>query len=95
MFIQHDNDLYFYPLVEANLRCNMGLVNLHLKKLISRQSKGTWQISVFKPKEALAFVNEHLAKHPVKLKDNKIEKGFLPLTPINEQTRFAAWALVC
>jgi len=95
MFIQHDNDLYFYPLVEANLRCNMGLVNLHLKKLISRQSKGTWQISVFKPKEALAFMNEHLAKYPVKLKDDKIEKGFLPLTPINEQTRFAAWALVC
>ncbi len=95
MFIKDINgDLRFYPLVEANIRHNMGLVNLSIKKLIASSSKGTWQITQFDKGGAVDFLEEHLQKHPVSIQNNKITKGFFPLTPFTTNTRFAAWGLV-
>lgn len=95
MFIKDLNgQLRFYPLVEANLRCNMGLVNLHIKHLMQANSKGTWQISQFEPGEALAFYQQQLTRHPAESLEGKITKGFFPLTPVDLNTRFAAWGMV-
>ncbi|MCU4157785.1 hypothetical protein J1N10_17550 [Carboxylicivirga sp. A043] len=95
MFIKSETgDIKFYPLVEANLRCNMGLINLHLKKRIAAKTSGTWQIDQFKEGEAPAFYDAQTTKHPLIIKNGKITKGFFPLTPFENNTRFAAWGIV-
>ncbi len=88
-----NNELKFYPFVEANLRCNMGLVNLHLKDLLAPDTKGTWLIRHFKTGEAPLFYQENINNYPIKVENGKIAKGFFPLTPFNTDTQFAAWGL--
>lgn len=95
MFIADvDKQTKLYPLVEANLRCNMGSVNLSLKKLFADNTRGFWQISTFKNDEAALFYKQQIQKHPIRLMNNKITEGFIPLTPFNSDTRFAAWGVV-
>ncbi len=95
MFIKgEDGETSFYPLVEANLRCNMGLVNMQIKQLIANGTSGTWQIDQFKEGEAPAFYENKSFKHPIRFIDGKIAKGFFPLTPFEADTRFAAWGIV-
>ncbi len=84
----------FYPIVEANLRCNMGLINLHIKKLIDPDAKGSWQITPFNEGAAPLFYSEQVKKHPCEFKQGKISKGFLPLTAFDAQSRFAAWGII-
>ena len=94
-FINENKKLKLYPLVEANLRCNMGLINLSIKKLLSKKTKGHWQISTFKRGEASIFYEQQVHQYPVQLNENgKITKGFLPLTPFTNTTRFAAWGII-
>ncbi|WP_439185571.1 hypothetical protein [Carboxylicivirga taeanensis] len=95
MFItDHQQQLKFYPLVEANLRCNMGLVNMAIKKLLHPTTKGTWKISQFQPGEAPRFLMEKTLAHPVKTQEQKIIEGWFPLTPFTADTRFAAWGQI-
>jgi hypothetical protein len=95
MFIKNTTgEIKFYPLVEANLRCNMGLVNLHLKQKIALNASGTWEITQFRDSEAPVFYQEHIKKHPLVIENGKIAKGFFPLTPFEDHTRFAAWGIV-
>ncbi|WP_430815715.1 hypothetical protein [Carboxylicivirga sp. RSCT41] len=95
MFIADEHgDIKFYPLVEANLRCNMGLINLHLKKRILSDASGTWQISQFNKGEAPLFYQENIKMHPIIIENGHIAKGFFPLTPFENDTRFAAWGMV-
>ncbi|MBR8537174.1 hypothetical protein KDU71_16510 [Carboxylicivirga sediminis] len=91
--INDDNAVRFYPLVEANLRCNMGLVNLSIKRLIHPDASGSWQISQFKPGEADEFYHRQLQAHPIEISNGKITKGFFPLTPFHSNSRFAAWGI--
>ncbi|MCG8581439.1 MAG: hypothetical protein MI866_16060 [Bacteroidales bacterium] len=95
MFIRNEESaVKFYPLVEANLRCNMGLINLKLKKKVVPQASGTWQINQFKNGEAPVFYQEYTNKYPVIIENRQIVKGFFPLTPFESDTRFAAWGIV-
>lgn len=95
MFFRNtNNELKLYPLLEANLRYNMGLVNTFIKKLIKPNSNGHWQISTFKPGNAINFYNKQKSEHPVKLENGLIKKGFFPLTPFNKNTRFAAYGFI-
>lgn len=95
MFIKDaKGQLKFYPLVEANIRCNMGLVNLIIKQHIHPEARGTWQISQFKTGEAQVFHQQHLKNHPLRLIAGKIRKGFFPLTPFSSDSTFAAWGLI-
>ncbi len=95
MFIRDKNgQLRFYPLVEANLRCNMGLINLYIKELIHSEANGTWEITQFIQEDAHQFYIKQIEKYPIQLCEGKIKKGFFPLTPFHNDTRFAAWGLI-
>ncbi|MCU4176711.1 hypothetical protein [Carboxylicivirga sp. N1Y90] len=93
-FKTQSGDLKFYPLIEANLRCNMGLINLALKKRIHSKAQGSWKIEAFKPGEAAKFYKDQIKKNPVVLRGGLIYKGFIPLTSFHENQQFAAWGLI-
>ncbi|MCU4164462.1 hypothetical protein [Carboxylicivirga caseinilyticus] len=92
--LDNNNQLKFHPLIEANLRCNMGLINMKLKERIHQGSIGTWQIEVFKTGKAKEFFSQQIKDHPVKIKDGKITEGFIPLSSYGENQQFAAWGLI-
>ena len=94
MFVNEHGKIKFYPLVEANLRCNMGLVNIHIKKHFVHDCRGTWQITSFKAGEAPEFMKRQMKEHPIFVRNGKISKGFFPLSYFKEDTRFAAWGII-
>ncbi|MBI9064828.1 MAG: hypothetical protein JEZ14_22775 [Marinilabiliaceae bacterium] len=82
------------PFIEVNLRYNMGLINLNIKKHIHPDSTGDWQITPFKNGEWSDFYHQHMKKHPAIYKDSLLREGFMPLTPRHPESRFAAWGFV-
>ncbi len=82
------------PFIEANLRYNMGLINLLIKKHIHPESTGDWQITPFKAGEWAEFCRENLQQYPAVFEDGYLKEGFMPLTPCHAANRFAAWGFV-
>jgi len=92
--LDDDNNLRFHPIIEANLRCNMGLINMKLKERIANKSTGTWQIDTFEPGKAKEFFTQQMKEYPLKLKDGKIVEGFIPLSSFGANQQFAAWGII-
>ena len=82
------------PCLEINVRQNMGLLSLHLEKLIHPDKKGIYRI-YYKPGTTfLQFKKEMEKKHPLKISNHKVESGFFSLTEVFEDTLFGAYILV-
>jgi hypothetical protein len=82
------------PCLEINVRHNMGLLSLQLKKLIEPTQKGLFR-TFFNPGTSFyELIAEMKKKHPLQLKNNKIESGFLALTEAKSDTQFGAYILV-
>lgn len=95
LFYQDESgDIKLMPFIEANLRYNMGLINLHIKKHIHPHSEGEWQITLFQPGEWNQFYQYNTKNHQAVYKDGLLYQGFMPLTPCHENARFAAWGHV-
>nr|WP_321450559.1 hypothetical protein [uncultured Carboxylicivirga sp.] len=92
--LDDEKNVRFHPIIEANLRCNMGLVNMKLKERIAQTSTGFWQIDTFKPGKAREFFTQQLEKYPLIMKDGKIIKGFIPLSSFGPNQQFAAWGII-
>ncbi len=93
-FKDKQNKIRLQPCIEANMRCNMGLVNLYLKKRIHTDSKGFWQIHPCKKGEAKSFFEDQIEKHPIEMDGGLIRKGFIPLSPFSDDQQFVAWGMV-
>ena len=93
-FTDNEQQLKYHPIIEANLRCNMGLINMKLKERIHSNSIGTWQIETFKPGKAQIFFTQQMSEHPIRVKDGKISEGFIPLSSYGTNQQFAAWGMI-
>lgn len=94
IFRLDDNSIRINPLLEINLRQNMGQLSIHLEKLIAPGKTGIFKI-FYDPKTTFYnFKQEMEARYPVKIHKNKIEYGFFPLTPARERTKFGAYISV-
>ena len=95
MMICDENGRYLlHPCVEINLRMNMGVVSRILfDRYVKESSTGKFAIEHYiSDGEALAVHNERASRYPlVKDNDGKIISGYLPLTPIIDSTRYAAY----
>jgi len=93
-FYDESGTIRLMPFIEANLRYNMGLINLHIKKHIHPDSAGDWQITPFKNGEWSDFYHQYIKKHPAIYKDGLLYEGFMPLTPCHPTSHFAAWGFI-
>lgn len=75
---------------------NMGLVAHRInKQFVSEQSTGYFSIAYFKNStDALSFELKNKLEHPLEIIEGKVVKGFLPLNPVNENTRYIAYVLI-
>lgn len=93
IFRDQQNKLRVNPCLEINVRQNMGLLSLHLEKLISPQKKGVFK-TFYQPGKSFAEFAEMMAKkHPLLLNNSKIEAGFFPVNPAFPTTQFGAYVL--
>ena len=82
------------PCLEINVRQNMGLLSIHLEKLIHPDKKGIYRI-FYKPGTTfLQFKKDMEKRYPLKISNSKIESGFFSLTEVLDDTLFGAYILV-
>ena len=93
IYRDENDELFINPCLEINLRYTMGFVALKTEKLLAEKSKGVFRIFFEPGKSFLSFSNEMRAKHPLKIKESKIESGFLALTEPTPEKKFGAYLL--
>lgn len=94
IFRDKNNKIKMNPCLEINVRQNMGLLSLHLEKLIDPSKQGlfrTWYEQGRKFSDFKSFMEQ---KHPLQISDQKITSGFLALTDVSESSEFGAYILV-
>ncbi len=94
IFRDKNNQLKINPCLEINLRQNMGLLSLQLEKLLYSDKKGIFRI-FYNPGESFYSFKKKMEKeHPLKIKLQKVESGFLALTDATKNSQFGAYILV-
>ncbi|NLZ72691.1 MAG: hypothetical protein GX905_02580 [Bacteroidales bacterium] len=85
-----------HPCVEVNFRMNMGIVASSIQKhFLSSQSQGKFETYFYRTDgEALAKHLEMEASYPVKMENNRVVRGYLPIVPITSTSRYRAWVIV-
>lgn len=94
IFRDEKNDLRVNPCLEINVRQNMGLLSLHLEKLISPEKKGIFKTFYNPGKSFAEFIKEETITYPLKLHNSKFESGVFPLIPVLEDTIFGAFIFI-
>lgn len=89
-----NNHLKINPCLEINVRNTMGMLALHLEKLISPGKKGMFYIYFQPGKTFFEFAREMENLHPLEISANKIDKGFFALTEPKKDSLFGAYILV-
>ena len=99
MMICHFDEMPYYrihPCVEINLRMNMGIVSHTLyQRLIYPNKQGQFKIDYY-PTAGIAFEKHRMMEetHPLRLKDQRIESGYLSLIPITHHNHYHAFILI-
>ncbi len=92
MFVyQQDGNFFVHPCVEINLRMTMGLVaRLFYDKYVKNGETGTYMVDFYQNSNDL--LADHLQKSQQQLVvvDGKIQKGYVSLNPIHENTHYRA-----
>ena len=94
IFRDNDGNLRVNPCLEINVRLNMGLLSLHIEKLVSPGKKGIFR-TFFQPGTSfMEFKKRMETSYPLKALNGKIESGFFALTPAHNDSKFGAFLLV-
>jgi len=96
MIYREGGEINIQPCLEINLRYNMGILALTLaQRWVDSQSKGFFSVLYFpRAEEALQRDRMNRFKYPLRIRNGQIISGYLPLTPIESDTRFVAELLV-
>lgn len=96
MMICHtENGYAVHPCVEINLRMNMGTVSrLLYDQYVSSEVPGRFVIEYYsKHGDAVRMHQELQELHPLVMKGERINQGYLSLTPVFEDTSYQAYVL--
>jgi len=94
IYTDKNNSLKINPCLEINVRHTMGLLALRLEKFISQNKQGMYR-TFFQPGTSFyTFSKDMKNKHPLKIRENKIDSGFFALTETDADSQFGAYILV-
>ena len=96
MIVRTGGGYAIHPCVEVNLRMNMGVVSrLFFDRYVSREACGRYVIEYYPQQcEALRMHREMVEKHPLRLREGRIESGYLSLTPVFEDTNYQIYVVI-
>ncbi|MFO8001404.1 MAG: hypothetical protein R6U46_09175 [Marinilabilia sp.] len=90
-FRDENNQLKLQPCLEINLRYNMGLANIYLKRFIHPDARGIWKTGAFNQINWEAFCHQRKQENPPQLMKGKLRRGFLPLISPVGNKNFGVW----
>lgn len=92
MIVREGEKKWIHPCVEVNLRMNMGVcARIITDRYLSPSSVGEFVIWANKSSDGLAQICSDCSRnYPLVIQDGKIRSGFLPLTFVGENARYAA-----
>jgi hypothetical protein len=75
---------------------NMGVVShLFFDRYVCREACGRYVIEYYPQRgEALRMYREMVEKHPLCLREGRIESGYLSLTPVFEDTNYQIYVVI-
>lgn len=88
----YESAFQLQPCVEVNMRMNMGIVaHTIYKTFVDSNSNGLFSINYFKQKgEAQSHSLSMQSSKSLIIQNGRIKSGYLPLTPIDENTNYVA-----
>ena len=91
-----DSTYKIHPCVEINLRLNMGIIaHEAARQYLAPEVKGLFKIAFFPDSQhLLRFHEEQKERFPAKFQEDRLVKGYLPLTPISKETKHHAY-IIC
>jgi len=92
--LRSQEQLMIHPCLEVNCRYTMGSISLALRDHLTEGSSGIFQIKYGKEGQFMSFCEEMKDKEPLLVRNEKIIKGFLPLTPPLADSLFGAYVNV-
>lgn len=92
MVCREEGRYKIHPCVEINARLTMGIFSrLFYDRYVSPDTAGTFQIRFSKKAgELQEHIKKEADKNPLLTRDNRFISGYLPLTPVDDSTRFLA-----
>ena len=96
MIVRTGGGYAIHPCVEVNLRMNMGVVSrLFFDRYVCREACGRYVIEYYPQQgEALRMHREMVEKHPLCLREGRMESGYLSLTPVFEDTNYQIYVVI-
>ena len=86
-----DGKFKINPCMEINCRHTMGTVAMAIEKHTDKNSKGMFFVSKNENNKLYNFHLEQLLSNPIKVHNNKIISGYIPLTDINTNSKHHSW----
>ncbi|WP_108821854.1 hypothetical protein [Dysgonomonas sp. Marseille-P4361] len=96
MLYKENGEYKLHPCLEINMRYNMGYLATKLyERYVDPTSKGMFKID-FSAKSGDIFTRhqENINNHPLSLEGGRIQKGYLPLCPVTEDSHYWAYILI-
>ena len=84
------------PCIEINLRMNMGIVaHRFYERFVHPNSSGKYAINFFKQEGgAKSYEQKMHSEFPSIIENGKIKSGYFALTPVDDQTSYAAYVFI-
>jgi len=91
-----ENQYFIYPCVEINMRANMGILAINfVEKYLCTDATGRLAVDFCKNSgDIFAQHCQMTKKFPLHFADGKLCKGYLPLCPVNENSKYWAYVVV-
>lgn len=96
MIYRSGERLCLNPCMELNLRMNMGVVSrLFYDNYVMQGAEGRFFVDFYKkPCEAYELHMSNRKSHPLEVCDGKICRGYLNLSPVTSESRYAAYVIL-
>ncbi|MFV0469593.1 MAG: hypothetical protein ACK5MK_11785 [Dysgonomonas sp.] len=96
LLYEENGKIKLHPCVEINVRTNMGYLSIHVHEhYMQNRSEGFFRVEFnSKDKFILGRDLELKDKYPLEINNNQIIKGYLPLCPVSEKSKYHAYVIV-
>ena len=96
MVYRSGEQLCLNPCMELNLRMNMGVVSrLFYDNYVVHGAEGRFFVDFYKkPGEAYKCHMNNNKNHPLEVRDGRIYRGYLNLSPVPPESRYAAYVIL-
>ncbi len=89
---EHTGHYWIHPCVEVNLRMNMGVVALKLRRHLLAPGRAGRLMIDYRPAPGAMYARhvDERGRYPLRVKQGRVEEGYLALTPVTPQSLYRA-----